>query len=467
MARPEKQRRESPTPITANGLLDERGLPSNVEMERLILGAVLLDGTHLVDARRLGVQDFTTDANQRIFRRMCEMADRGESLDRITLINELMRHGELEAVGGITYLTSLDDGMPRMPSISQYVSVVLEKSRLRSLILITNTAMTNAMREEDNSIELMARLRADLDGVKTEEGKVWNTPHEVLSRPGFFDPPTVGDGHYKTGWPKLDRMICGLAPGELTVLAGRPSHGKTAALLQMTIQIARQSRQRAPEAEHGLPVALHSLEMRSAALLRRMVCSISSVRADAIRHGYLNFEERERLRLAANEIAELPIAINERSSASVDQIRRDSIVLAMKAGGLAAVMIDHFHLVAKDSEDRHEYNRNADGMLALARELACPVIVLAQLSRQCEIDGRAPAASDLKETGKLEENMHLGLAVYQPGLYPKNRDRQDLKGVAHFICTKQRDGQVGTIPMVFLADVQRFEEMQTIDFHDR
>lgn len=435
----------------------QNGLPANIDAERVLLGSILLDDSAFVEvADALRVGDFSLEKHQRIFRRMMDLYERGEKVDRITLANELNDQRELESVDGLSYLVSLDDGLPKLSNIEGYVKIVKDKASLRQTIAAAQLVMNRALLAQDTPAEILSHAEQLFFGLEESVGTVargWENPGDIIrSCPGGLDAlmsPNRGGTGIVLPWDRLQEQTCGLQRGDLVILAGRPSHGKSAAALQ----IARRG------AEAGAGVAYVSLEMSRESLFLRLVCSVARVDLHKARVGYASKEERTRMRDAAASVESMPLWIEDQDVRTAAAIRlRLKRLQAKQPFGL--VVVDHFHLVAGNGgreDERVRYNRIADDFQRQAKEFGVPFVVLSQLSRKCEEERRPPGLSDLKETAKLEENADLVIFVYRPECYGSNRNREELRGKAEFIIAKQRNGPTGKIQMVFRPDITTFE----------
>ncbi len=438
------------------GLALERGLPSNVDAERFVLGSILLDDSSFVDvAGTLVPDDFSLEKHRKIFVRMTEINDRGERIDRVTIANELMRHGELESVDGLTYLVSLDDGLPRISNLDSYVKIIKDKATLRRIITMAQQLMNRALIEEDEPDQILAGAEESL--LKLGESRANDgliTPLEVIQNyeggiNAFLDPSKRIKG-ISTGFTKLDEMTGGLHAGELVILAARPSMGKTAFALNVAWHVATKLRQ---------PVAIFSLEMSNESLLTRMLCASAYVDSQRFRAGYLTQEERAKLRHAANEMVEAPIYIDDTPGANLMDMHAKLRRLNSEQK-LGLVIVDYLQLMSGRgrSENRNqEVSALSRGMKLLAKELHVPMLVLSQLSRAPEtrIGDHRPQLSDLRESGSIEQDADLVGFIFREEVY--KRDREDLRGLAEFILAKQRNGPVGKIDMVFLHALTKFE----------
>ena len=435
----------------------EKGLPSNVEAERLILGSVLLNADRFIEiAGLISHEDFSLEKHRRIYTRMFELHERGEKIDRITVAEELMRHNELESVDGLSYLVSLDDGMPHIANLESYVKIVRDKATLRRIVHASQHLMNRALMAEEDPGEILSgagETLLKLGEARQEKGLM--TPLEVIQNyqgglNAFLDPSKRIKG-ISTGFTKLDEMTGGLHPGELIILAARPSMGKTALALNIAWHVATRLFQ---------PVAIFSLEMSQESLLTRMLCAAARVDSQRFRTGYLNEKERQLLRAAANQMVEAPLHIDD--TAGVNLMDMHSKLRRLKQSGqkLGLVVVDYLQLMSSKgrSENRNqEVSQMSRGLKLLSKELDCPFLVLSQLSRATEtrVGDHRPQLSDLRESGSIEQDADLVGFIFREEVY--KRDREDLHGVAELILAKQRNGPIGTVPMVFLHAQTRFE----------
>jgi replicative DNA helicase len=438
----------------------EKGLPANLDAERFVLGAILMDDSNYIPvAAMLQPDDFSLEKHRRIFERMGDLAGRGEKIDRVTVANELMRHGELESCDGLAYLVSLDDGLPQIYNLDSYVRIVKDKSLLRRIIFSSQSLINRCLVGEENPDDILASAEENL--FKLGESRVANTlrnPEQIINEyqggiNAFLDPSRRIKG-ISTGFIKFDEMTGGLHEGELFILAARPSMGKTALALNIGYHVATKVR---------LPVAIFSLEMSAESLLVRMVCAGARVDQQKFRAGFLNQEERRRLQVAASELVEAPLFIDD--TAGVGLMDVHSKLRRLKAEvGLGLVIIDYLQLMS--GRGRFE-NRNAEvsaisrGLKLLAKELRCPFLVLSQLSRAPETrpGDHKPQLSDLRESGSIEQDADLVGFIYREEVYKP--DREDLRGLADLIIAKQRNGPIGKVPLVFLREFTKFENRTT------
>jgi replicative DNA helicase len=432
----------------------EKGLPTNVDAERFVLGSILLDdGFYIQAAGTLEPDDFSLEKHRRIFRRMGDLNERSEKIDRITVANELMKFGELEACDGLSYLVSLDDGLPHIPNLDSYIRIVKDKAVLRRIIFVSQHMMNRALQAEETPEEILAGAEETL--LKLGESRVRDglvSPEAILKAydggiNAFLDPSKRIKG-ISSGFTKLDEMTGGMHGGDLIILAGRPSMGKTAFALNIAQHVALNLKQ---------TVAVFSLEMSKESLLTRMVCAAARVDSQKFRAGYLNREEREKLNKALHALVEAPLYIDDTAGLNIMDMHAKLRRLEREP---KLVVVDYLQLMSSRgrSENRNqEVSALSRGMKLLAKELNVPMLVLSQLSRAVETrqDDHRPQLSDLRDSGSIEQDADLVSFVYREEVYKK--DREDLRGLAELIVAKQRNGPVGTVRLVFLHAQTKFE----------
>lgn len=435
----------------------QKGLPANIDAERFVLGSVLLDGSRFIEiAGALANEDFALEKHRRIFTRISELHERGEKIDRVTVANELLRYNELESVDGLSYLISLDDGLPRISNLESYVKIIRDKSTLRRIAVASQQLMNRALMAEDDPAEILEGAEQTLLQLGESRDNVGlATPRQVIENyeggiNAFLDPSKRIKG-VSTGFTKLDEMTGGLHGGELVILAARPSMGKTAFALNIAWHVAARLFQ---------PVAIFSLEMSKESLLTRMLCAAARVDSHRFRAGYLNESERQKLRTAANTMVEAPIYIDDTAGVNLMDMHAKLRRLQQSGQKLGLVVVDYLQLmsVRGRTENRNqEVSQLSRGMKLLSKELDCPFLVLSQLSRAPETrqGDHRPQLSDLRESGSIEQDADLVGFIFREEVY--KRDREDLRGVAELILAKQRNGPIGKIDLVFIHSMTKFE----------
>jgi replicative DNA helicase len=442
--------------MSSQGLALEKGLPCNLDAERFVLGSILMDDSLFVQvAGALESEDFSLEKHRRIFQRMGELSTRAERIDRVTLANELLRYNELESCDGLSYLVSLDDGLPRIFNIDSYVRIVKDKSILRRIIFTSQHLMNRCLVGEEDPEQILAGAEESL--LRLGDSRMKSglaTPKQVIDEyqggiNAFLDPSKRIKG-LSTGYTKLDEMTGGLHAGELIILAARPSMGKTALALNIAQHVATRLNE---------TVAVFSLEMSKESLLTRMLCSTARVDSQRFRAGYLNHDERNKLQAAAAQLVEAPLFIDDTAGASLMEMHAGLRRLQQQRK-LGLVVVDYLQLMS--GRGRFE-NRNQEistisrGMKLLAKELSVPMLVLSQLSRAPETrqGDHRPQLSDLRESGSIEQDADLVAFIFREEVY--KRDREDLRGLAELLVAKQRNGPIGKVDLVFLHHLTKFE----------
>jgi replicative DNA helicase len=448
----------------------ERGLPAAPDAEKSVLGAILLDN-HLIDqaASSIKPEDFCVDAHRRIFQRMMDLSETGRPIDIITLSEELSRHKELEAVGGVAYISSLTDGVPRRPSIEHYVAIVRDKSLLRSAIHTASSIITRAAAQEETAEEVLDSAEAAIFQLSDARLNQNLMPIDQVARESFGGSL---DALYKRGsritglethYADLDELTSGLQPSDLIIIAARPSMGKTAFAINIAENAAVQD---------AKIVAIFSLEMSREALLLRMLCSQARVDSHKMRTGFLGRDDMDKLRKAYDALINAPIYIDDTPGISISEMRSKSRRLKQTQGRLDLVVVDYLQLMSgtpiggKRFENRtQEVSAISRGLKAIAKELRVPVVALSQLSRAPETRGTKdaePKLSDLRESGSIEQDADVVTFIYRPEYY--DRDNPDLEGKAKLIIAKQRNGPTDTIQLAFLKSSTRFETLDRSDW---
>jgi replicative DNA helicase len=321
----------------------DAGMPANIDAEKTILGAILLDNAaHSEAAEKLESDDFSLDSHRRIFLRMTELMDAHRAVDIVTLANELSRYKEVESVGGVAYLASLTEGLPRRPVIEEYIRIVKDKSLLRKLMGICSLAIARAAEQGESALEVLGAAEAQLMQV-TEKGLTGG--FQSLDQIVQHSFGTI-DNLYKqsrevtglaTGFRQLDIMTSGLQKGELIIIAARPSMGKTALAINMAENAAVNSK---------ATVAVFSLEMSKESLLRRMLASQAWVDQRKLQTGFLVKEDQIKLQNALGQLVESRLFIDDTAGISLAEMRAKARRLKQNAGGLDLIVVDYLQLMS-------------------------------------------------------------------------------------------------------------------------
>ncbi len=439
----------------------DRGMPTSAEAERAILGAILLDNSKYPQAAEsLRADDFSLDSHRRIYLRMMELAETGRPVDFVTLPEQLQQHKEIESVGGLGYVMSLTDGLPRVKNIDHYVKIVKDKALLRQLIYASENAIQSAYEQEAPAEEI----------IEAAESAIFQIADQRMGR-GFFSIAEIVRGSFvtidklyehgrkvtglKTHYDDFDELTTGLQKSDLVVIAARPSMGKTAFAVNIAENVATRDKK---------TVGIFSLEMSKESLLYRLLSSQSRVDHQKLRTGFLGREDIAKLVAGLATLIDSPIFIDDTPAISISEMRAKSRRLRQSQGALDLLIVDYLQLCSPapiGAGRRHE-NRTQEvsaisrGLKTLAKEMNCPVIALSQLSRAAENrEGGEPKLSDLRESGAIEQDADLVAFIHRPEVY----DKQDheLEGLAKLIVAKQRNGPVGDVDLVFLKNITRFE----------
>ena len=436
----------------------ERTLPHNLEAERSVLGAILVHN----DAFNLAVQvidsrDFYRDAHRRIFEKMIALNDRGQAIDFVTLKEELSRSGDLDDSGGPAYISSLADGVPRATNVEYYARIVKEKSTLRNLIYAANKIVTNAYEADQESDLILDEAESAIFAVADDRLKAGFVPMATLVKESFpkieqlFEQKRLITG-VPTGFVDMDEMTRGLQPGDLIIVAARPSMGKTSLVLNVAQHVATQ-----PE----LSVGFFSLEMSKESLFLRLLTSEAQIDSHRLMSGAIGQKDYGRISHALETLSAMRLYIDDSANIGVLEMRAKSRRLQSEHG-LNLIVVDYIQLMS--GRGRFE-NRTLElasisrSLKGLAKELNVPIVVLSQLSRAPEArSDHRPQLSDLRESGALEQDADLVVLIYRDDVY--NRDPGNPEaGTAELIIAKQRNGPTGVVKLAFLREQTRFANL--------
>jgi replicative DNA helicase len=439
--------------------------PQSIEAEQAVLGGLLLDNsTWDAIADRLRAEDFYRRDHQQIFAAIAELSARSEPSDAVTLAEHLAAKGEAEETGGLAYLASLARDTPTAANIRAYADIVRERSLLRQLIRVSGEIAASAYGSE-------GRLATEL--VDEAERRVFEIAEQGRrSGSGFvplrdilgatidrLDMLHANQGQLtgvSTGYDDLDRMTAGLQPGDLIIIAGRPSMGKTTLALNIAENAAIAA---------NTPVAVFSMEMSREQLSMRMVSSLGRVDQSHLRTGNFGDEDWARINGAIAQMKTAPLYIDDSGALTPTEVRARARRLKRERGGLGLIVVDYLQLmqVAGTKENRtNEISEISRSLKALAKELHVPVIALSQLNRGVEQrTDKKPVMSDLRESGAIEQDADIIVLIYREEVYEPDTPR---KGIADIIIAKQRNGPTGEVHLTFLGKYTRFENLATGEY---
>jgi len=441
--------------------LPSRIPPHNLDAERAVLGAVLLEGREALPRviEVLRPSDFYTEAHRATYQAMVALFGRGEPVDVLTLTEELRRSEQLQFVGGPAALALLVEQASISAYLSSYTSIVRDMAVLRELIQTSSQIIAQAFEAkedvqtlvDDAERKIFGLAERRLEGSALPIGKILRNTFEYIER--LYERKEHVTG-VASGFEKLDLETSGFQPSDFIIIAGRPSMGKTAFALNVAQHVGIVLRGR---------VLVLSLEMSAQQIVQRMLCAEAKVDSQAVRTGYLTSSDWHRLTAAAGRLSEASIFIDDSPGLTVLEARAKA--RRMKAEhGLDLLVIDYLQLMrgrAAMESRQQEISEISRSLKALAKELNVPVVALSQLSRAVEARQARefkPQLSDLRESGALEQDADVILFLYRSSQYKEDLP-PDEKNIAEVIIGKQRNGPVGTVRVVFLPQYARFENI--------
>jgi replicative DNA helicase len=446
-------------------LVGDQERPTSVHAEMTILGAMLVEPVAIIDATMLlKTDDFALDSHRRIYASMLQLVEQGHGVDIVTVTDHLSKKKELDSVGGLPYLASLSEGLPRKLSIESYVRIVRDKSLMRQLLSVCDMGMIEASDQSREALDVLNQVTSRLTEISEHAVTGGFSDITAIVKDSFGSIDALYEqGREVTGlathYIEFDRMTSGLQDSELIIIAARPSMGKTA----WAINIAENAAVRG-----GKVVAVFSLEMSKASLLRRMLASQALVNSKAIQTGMLMRDDRAKLIHGLEKLMESKIFIDDTPGITLAEMRAKARRLKQQQGQLDLIVIDYLQLMTgsagpnqKGFENRtQEVSAISRGLKALAKEMKVPVVALSQLSRASEQRGgdKKPLLSDLRESGSIEQDADVVCFIHREEYY--DRENEDLKGKAEIIIAKQRNGPTGVVHLAYLADYTRFENLQ-------
>ncbi len=460
---------QSPISINQDQLIDSyKTPPHSIESEQSVLGGLMLDN-HAWEK----VADIVTDSDfyrhdhRLIYHHICKLIEHNKPADVVTVAESLEISAELQSVGGLAYIGTIVQNTPSAANIKRYAEIVRERSIMRNLaqigVQITDSAYNPAGRSAANLLDEAEAKVFEIaeDGARGKEGFMDIQPllKQVVERIELLysqDNPSNVTG-IASGFHDLDQKTSGFQPGDLIIVAGRPSMGKTAFSLNIAEHVAL---------ELNKPVAVFSMEMGGAQLAMRMLGSVGKLDQHKVRTGRLDDEDWPKLTHALGKLNEAPIFIDESAALNALEVRARARRLYRQHGELGLIVVDYLQLMSSSSQGENratEISEISRALKGLAKELKVPLIALSQLNRSLEQrPNKRPAMSDLRESGAIEQDADVILFIYRDEVY--NPDSQD-KGVAEIIIGKQRNGPIGKIDLAFLGEYTRFENYARSEYY--
>ena len=434
--------------------------PHSIEAEQSLLGGLLIDNEALDKvADVVSVSDFYRQDHQIIYQHIHQLIERSQPADIVTVGESLESNAELNTVGGLEYLGLLAENTPTAANIRGYAQIVRERSIMRNLVQVGTEIVDSALSpqgrdaqqlldESESKIFQIAEAgknnRIGFTDIKELLPQVAERIDQLFQRDNPSDVTGV-----PTGYKDLDMMTSGLQPGDLVIIAGRPSMGKTSLALNIAEYVA---------IDTGLPAAIFSMEMSSTQLVSRLIGSVGKLNQHKMRTGQLDDNDWEKLSYALGQLNEAPIFIDEGSALNPYEVRARARRLHKQCGKLGLVVIDYLQLIGTSGSTENratEISEISRSLKSLAKELNVTVVALSQLNRSVEQrPDKRPVMSDLRDSGAIEQDADVIMFIYRDEVYnPESPD----KGVAEIILAKQRNGPVGRVKLTFLGEFTKFE----------
>ena len=433
--------------------------PHNHEAEQAVLSGILIDTEAIGRVIEVIVaDDFYRETHRKIFRSMISLYERSHPTDLLVVCEELRKKGDLEEVGGSSYLSLLVDHLPSSANILSYARIIKEKAVLRGLIEAATEIIGQGYQQVEDVDRFLDRAEQIIFQVSEKRIRQSFFPVKEIVKDSFkaieqlYEKKELITG-VPTGFRDLDRLTCGLQPSDLIIIAGRPSMGKTSFALNIAEHAA---------IEKKVCAAVFSLEMSKEQLVQRMLCGLGKVDSSKLRGGFLRDSDWPKLTRAAGRLSEAPLFIDDTPALSVLEMRAKARRLK-KEHQLGLIVVDYLQLmrsvINSDSRER-EISEISRSLKALAKELNVPVIALSQLNRGVENrSDRRPQLADLRESGAIEQDADVIAFIYRDEVYNKNTPD---KGISEILVSKQRNGPIGMVRLAFLSEYTRFEDLANV-----
>lgn len=434
--------------------------PQDVLAEQSVLGAIFIDESKLVFVREyIDAKDFFKYAHQLIFQAMVALSERGDAIDATTLRNYLDAQGDLQNIGGISYLVEIINSVPTSANAEYYAKIVAEKSSLRKLIASLTETINQAYEGSDASDDLIARAEKSLIDIGEGTSRsgfrkiddILNINFESLEKRSQQTSDITG---IATGYPDLDRMTTGLHEEELIILAARPAVGKTAFALNIAQNIGT---------KQDKTVAIFSLEMGAESLVDRMLAAEGVIESHSLRTGQLSDDDWQKVAMAQAQLARASIYIDDTPGIKITEIRARSRKLAQETKNLGLILIDYLQLITGNGREnrQQEVSEISRQLKILAKELKVPVIALSQLSRGVEQrQDKRPVLSDIRESGSIEQDADIVAFLYRDDYYERgDEEGMDPNNIVEVIIEKNRSGARGTVKLSFLKEYNKFSSI--------
>ena len=436
---------------------DRREVPYSIEAERAVLGGLMLDPEriHALNDRLLS-DDFYRESHQKLFQIMLDMNERGDPVEMVAVVEAATKGGLEDAVGGVAYVSALPDNVPSTENIEYYANIVHERAVERRLIQGTAEIANEARGGQRDLADLLDFAESTVFAItQSRQSRDWSAVSEIVDKEVLrIQALSQSSGDvtgFASGFVDLDRMLAGLHPTDLIILAARPAMGKTALALNIARNVAL----------GGVGVGIFSLEMSAGQLVTRMLVSQARVEAGKVRTGFLSAEsDWPRLTEAAEALYRMPLHVDDTPGLNITQLRSRARRLKAMNPGLGLIVVDYIGLMQGDPRvSRQEQVSSASrGLKILAKELDVCVIALSQLNRAVESrNPKIPQLSDLRESGAIEQDADIIMFIYRDEYY--NPETTTRPGVAEVIVAKQRNGPTGSVEMSFQGEFTLFDNL--------
>ena len=440
--------------------------PQDVIAEQAVLGSIFLESDRLIEVREfVDVADFYKPAHQLLFSTMIELADEKEPIDVLTIRSSLERKGQLEDIGGISYIAELAQAVPTSANASYYAKIVSEKAMLRNLISKLTLSVEKAYAQDDSADNILSQAEKGLVDVAEKKNRsgfkkiadVLNANFEEIDRLSQNSDHVTG---LSTGYTDLDEMTTGLHEEELIILAARPAVGKTAFALNIAQNIAT---------KQDKTVAIFSLEMGAESLVNRMIAAEGRIPSHNLRTGNLTKEDWDSLTVAVGSLSNASIYIDDTPGIKITEIRARARKLAQETGNLGLILIDYLQLISGTGREnrQQEVSEISRQLKILAKELKVPVIALSQLSRGVEQrQDKRPVLSDIRESGSIEQDADIVAFLYRDDYYAREDGEEEiveLDNTVEVIIEKNRSGARGTVKLAFIKEFNKFANLTNME----
>jgi len=441
--------------------------PSAVDVERLVLGSMILDQEAVPKVmENLQPECFFDKKNKLIFESMISLFEANEPIDTVSLYEELSKNGKIDSAGGPAYISKLAQDVSSAANVDYHSKVVLEKWILRKLISSSMEIATEAYSGNEDVFDLLDSAESRIfeiteAGLKESYKSMDRAVREAIEHIEAIHSKNISSFSVPTGFFALDEILGGFQKSDLIIVAARPSMGKTA----FALSAARNS-----GVDHNVPIAIFSLEMATIQLVTRLICAEARINAHSVRTGKFKAEDGPRISRTAHKLSQAPIYIDDSPGQTVLEIRAKARRLKAEKN-IGLIIIDYLQLMSSstrmDSRER-EISTISRSLKSLAKELNVPVIALSQLNRAVETrTDKRPQLSDLRESGSIEQDADVVIFLNRPEYYGITQfaDGESTEGIAEIIVGKQRNGPTGDIRLKFIKDFARFENLDI--FHSK